>query len=105
MAVQVPDLQVAVCHDPEVASALIGQGAPVVLYGDGVVELAGAVISLRDAGGRVAALIGDPGDADVEAAALDMARELFGGEPVVVHTMSEARQRTRSGTVDPHPNL
>lgn len=89
------------CDDVEVASILIGAGVAVVLCGADADRLAGAVQALRHAGGRVGALVGDPGCASVEAVALTMAAELFGGEPVMVRTVSHARQLAAgSGTVD-----
>jgi hypothetical protein len=60
--------------------------------------------------GRIAVLVGDLGQPEVEAAARAMARELFGAEPVTVRTESEARQlltgadrleQARSGTFEP----
>ncbi|HEX3425127.1 MAG TPA: hypothetical protein VHT30_03280 [Acidimicrobiales bacterium] len=96
---------VAVCLEVEVAAALVDQGAQVVLYGNRPQELAAAVGRLEESGGRVAVLVGDPDDPEVVAAALAMARELFGGEPIMVSSLSEARQfGTRSGTVDSAPD-
>jgi NAD(P)-dependent dehydrogenase (short-subunit alcohol dehydrogenase family) len=91
-----------VCADPEVAAVLVGLGACVVLCGTDAAAVAQAVVALREAGGRVAALIGDLADPEGEAAAVAMAAELFGGggggegargEPVVVRSVSEARQQ------------
>jgi hypothetical protein len=68
------------------ASGAIGNsGGPMEVPVGGLgLALADALRVLRDGGGRVAVLVGDPADPDVKAAALGMARELFGGEPVVV---------------------
>jgi NAD(P)-dependent dehydrogenase (short-subunit alcohol dehydrogenase family) len=104
---------VAVCGDADVASALIAGGAHVVLCAVEAARLSRPVVALRAAAaaagrGRVAALVGDLADPDVEAAARAMAAELFGGEPVLVRTKSDAGQltarapgpeRARSGTV------
>ncbi len=98
----------AVCGDPEVAAVLVAGGACVVLCGTDGARIADAVVALRDAnrdtardaarqeGGRVAGFLGDLADPAVEAAALAMAAELFGSgsaEPVVVRSLSEARQQ------------
>jgi hypothetical protein len=88
-----------VCADPDVAAALISQGASVVLYGADAERLGEAITVLRPGPGRVAVLIGDPADPDVEGAAGAMAAELFGGAPVVVPVVTrpsaEARIRYR----------
>lgn len=100
-----PCVLVAVCADPEVAAVLMGQGARVVFYGADAERLAEPLTALRAGGSRVGVLIGDPSDPQVEATARTMAAELFGGNPVVVDTVSHARQLgTGSGTVDPHPD-
>jgi hypothetical protein len=60
--------------------------------------------------GRLAVLVGDLAEPEVEAVALAMARELFGGEPVMVRRESDASQlvtgasrpeEARSGTFEP----
>jgi hypothetical protein len=107
---------VAVCPDPAVAAVLVGRGARVVLCRAEGTEVAATVVSLRqdrarpgpggavEADGRVSALVGDPADPPVMAAALEMARELYGGEPIVVATLSDARQfAAPSGSVDSYP--
>lgn len=96
---------VAVCGDPEAAAVLVAGGARVVFCGTDAARLATTLITLRDAGGRVAGLIGDLADPEVEAAAVAMASELFAHqsgepgqpgqpvEPVVVRSVSEAGQQ------------
>ncbi len=87
------------------ATALIAQGAAVVFYGADPEWLARALAGPRPPGARVGVLVGDPTDAAVEEAARMMAAEQFGGVPVVVRTLSHARQlEPGSGTVDPHPD-
>jgi hypothetical protein len=96
---------VTVCADPELAVELIAQGAAVVFYGTVTEWLARALAAPRPPCARVGVLIGDPADPEVEEAALTMAAEQFGGDPVVVRTLSHARQlEPGSGTVDPHPD-
>ncbi|MDQ1377678.1 MAG: hypothetical protein QOE15_1851 [Acidimicrobiaceae bacterium] len=130
---------VAVCAAPDLAAILVAGGVHVLLCGTDGASLATTVISLRrtatvpvaptDAStdvqtdaptsthspteataGRIAVLVGDLGQPEVEAAARAMARELFGAEPVTVRTQSEARQlltgadrleQARSGTFEP----
>jgi hypothetical protein len=97
--------RVAICADPDVAAVLLGQGAGVVLVGTDWAPWAPVLAAPRPAGGRVAVLIGDRADPAVAAAARAMAEELFGGAPVVVDTVSHARQLDPgSGTVDAHPD-
>ncbi len=74
-------------------------------------SLGEATAGLRTAGSpgaRVAAMVGELADTETEAVAVAMARELFGGEPEVVPTVSSALQllphlpgprRKGSGTV------
>jgi uncharacterized membrane protein len=86
---------VTVCRDIEVASVLVQAGAQVVLGGtDGAVigEAIGDLRSAGPAGARIAALVGDLADPETQASAVAMARELFGGEPTVVLTVSAALQ-------------
>jgi hypothetical protein len=96
---------VTVCADPEVAEVLVARGAAVVFYGADAGWVARALAAPRPPGARVAVLIGDPADPAVEAAAQALAAEQFGGDPVVVRTLSHARQlEPGSGTVDAHPD-
>lgn len=87
---------VAVCRNVEAAAVMLGGGARVVLCWPDAAALGDAVASLRAAGfeppgHRLAALVGDPSEPEGEAAAQTMARELFGGEPVLVLTANTAR--------------
>jgi len=87
----------------DVAADLLGRGVALVLCGEDAGGLATAIAALRpcaEKGGRVVAMVGDPADPDVQAAAREMARELFGTEPQAASTMSAARQvAAGSGTV------
>ncbi|MDQ6614116.1 MAG: hypothetical protein M3083_05060 [Actinomycetota bacterium] len=84
---------VAVCADPDVASVLLARGAHVVLCRPEATRPGEAVSAPHgEPGGRVGLLIGDLADPEVEAAALGMAKELFGGEPVLIAAASEAGQ-------------
>ena len=95
----------AICADPEVAVVLIAQGGAVVFYGTDTEWLARALRTPRPSGARVGVLVGDPADPEVEETARAMAAEQFGGVPIVVRTLSHARQlEPGSGTVDPHPD-
>jgi hypothetical protein len=94
----------AVCYEAALAAALRAGGVDVVLC------RADATAGAPVAGGRIAVFVGDP--EDDEETALAMARELFGGDPVVVRTESEAARliagvpgsgQASSGTVDSHP--
>jgi hypothetical protein len=87
---------VAVCRDVEAAAVVLRAGALVVLCGPDAAALGDAVASLRAAaseppGHRLAGLVGDLGEPETEEAARAMARELFGGEPVVVPTAGAAQ--------------
>jgi hypothetical protein len=66
--------------DPEVVVLLCGAD------GDAVSE---SVMTLRGAGGRVAVMVGDLSDPEVETAALAMGAELF-AQAVVVRAVSDA---------------
>ncbi len=74
------------------ARILLDAGFSVVLCGTDGDELGRAAASLR-AVGRVGVLVGDP---DL-AAAVIMAAELFGTQPVVVRSVDEAVSITDSG--------
>lgn len=83
----------AVCFDPVVAVVLVVGGLDVVLCGLDDAEATSAVFRARaGGGGRIAVFVGDPSTA--ADAALAMARELFGGEAVVVGSLVEARNLT-----------
>jgi len=82
----------AVCFDAGIARILIGGGLAVVLCGTDAASIGAAARSLRDrAGGRIAVMVGDPIAAPDVAAAVGMARELFGTEPTVVDSVDQAR--------------
>jgi len=77
----------------------------VVFFGADTGWLARALTAPRPPGARVGVVIGDPADPEVAEAAAAMAAEQFGGVPVVVRTLSHARQlEPGSGTVDAHPD-
>lgn len=79
----------AVCYQRDLAATLTAAGVDVVLCGtDGAALGAAAVDSRQPHHGRLAVLVGSPGD--VEDDALAMAKELFGGAAVVVHSPTEA---------------
>lgn len=61
---------------------------------DGAVlgEAIGDLRKAGPAGARMAAMVGELADPETEAAAVAMARELFGGEPTLVPTVSAALQ-------------
>ncbi len=96
---------VAVCTQPELAATLSTGGVHVVLCA--VVQPAchpptgsaprpaarpGAAKATFAAAGRVAVFVGDGDRPEVMAAAVAMARELFGAEPVIVRTAADAAQ-------------
>ncbi len=92
----------------EIAAALTGAGINVVLC-----QRPGLEHPPSSGPGRLARFVSDAGAAGVVGEeALAMARELFGGAPVVVRTTAEAEELIgglpdlpvrRSGTVDSHP--
>ncbi|MDQ1392351.1 MAG: hypothetical protein QOF30_1328 [Acidimicrobiaceae bacterium] len=112
---------VAVCRDAETAAVLVDRGVHVVLCGTDGTSLAATIASLRQAttgpnrpdapcAGRVAAFVGDLFEPEVVAAALAMAGELFGAEPVLLRNDSDLPQlltrvpgpeEARSGTFEP----
>jgi hypothetical protein len=55
---------------------------------------------LAEGGGRVAAMVGDLDDLEVESAAVAMAAELFGGDATVVRSVSEACQQIPTPPVE-----
>ncbi|HEX3539690.1 MAG TPA: hypothetical protein VHT75_04530 [Acidimicrobiales bacterium] len=78
----------AVCYQVDVAAALTAAGIDVVLCGtDGVALAAAAAGGRTQQKGRLAVLVGRP--ADVADQALAMAKELFGGDAVVVQSPAE----------------
>lgn len=83
----------ALCYQPAVAAILLAGGIDVVLCGTDDTELAAAVVAARAAGGgRIAIFVGE--EVLVTEAAVAMAAELFGGSPVIVSSLSEARNLT-----------
>jgi hypothetical protein len=94
-----------VCDDVEVAADFVDRGVPVVLVGDDAAALSGMVEMLRGRPARVAVMVGDPAQPTVLETALNMAAELFGGQPTVVRSRSDARQpEAGSGSVDAPTN-
>jgi hypothetical protein len=77
------DVDVRLCTDEAEAVAALGAGAAVVLVGADGDAVGRAARALREAWpGRVAVMVGDPTEAEVQAAAADLAAELFQrGEP------------------------
>lgn len=81
------------CYQAGLAAVLVDRGVQVVLCGPDGSALAAALATERASTtaqlgrGRLAVMVGDP--ASIEEAALAMARELFGGEPVVVRSSLE----------------
>jgi hypothetical protein len=67
-----------VCTDVDEALSALRAGAAVVLLGTDATALGRAARCLRSQpGGRVAVFVGDPSDAAVRAAAVDLAEEQF----------------------------
>jgi hypothetical protein len=85
----------AVCFDAAVARIVLAAGVPVVLCGPDGDALSRGQGSLRSIG-RVALLVGDPGEDAVVSAALAMAGELFGKDAVPVGSVVDAGQVARS---------
>jgi len=77
---------VAVCTQPELAVALRAGDIHVVLCG---ADSRAPAATATATGGRLAVFVGDPDRPEVMEAAVAMARELFGAEPVIVRTAAE----------------
>jgi hypothetical protein len=72
------DVEVRLCTDEAEAGAALGAGAAVVLVGADGDAIGRAARALREAWpGRIAVLVGNPSEVEVQAAAADLAAELF----------------------------